>query len=194
MFEAERPGMTRRQALRRMGAASALVAAPTALLEACGSAGPSKPQATGARGTSAQIPSITWALGAAPPGLDIATAFVDAGVAAMVLGLEPLLTVSDTLSLTPLLAESWTQPDVLHSVYKIRSGVTFWDGSPLTAQDVAYSLGRHIDPKVSSQLGSYYAAVKSIDVTGADEVTVTMKRPDPLFPNVLAFSFITPKA
>jgi AcrR family transcriptional regulator len=57
-------------------------------------------------------------------------------------------------------------------------GVRFSDGSPLTPEDVAYSLGRNLDRKLGSQIGVFYANVKSVRVSGAHEVTVFLKKPD----------------
>ena len=52
--------------------------------------------------------------------------------------LEGLLHLDEHARLQPRLAESWSNPDPRTYVFKLRRGVTFWDGSPLTAQDVVY--------------------------------------------------------
>lgn len=190
--------ISRREVLRRLGIGGAAVALPT-LLAACG--GSPKPKGTasasgdaGGRGTDAEIDHVTWALTHAVPALDVATSFGAPTIAALSLGLEGLVGVDDDLRLTPQLAEKWSNPDPLRYVYQLRSGVTFWDGSPLTADDVVSSLRRHIDPAVTSQLGTYYTNVASIKKTGPSEVTVRMKRPDPLFQYIPVLSYITPKA
>lgn len=190
--------ISRREVLRRLGIGGAAVALPT-LLAACG--GSPKPKGTasasgdaGGRGTDAEIDHVTWALTHAVPALDVATSFGAPTIAALSLGLEGLVGVDDDLRLTPQLAEKWSNPDPLRYVYQLRSGVTFWDGTPLTADDVVSSLRRHIDPAVTSQLGTYYTNVASIKKTGASEVTVRMKRPDPLFQYIPVLSYITPKA
>ena len=41
-----------------------------------------------------------------------------------------------------MIAESWEAADPTTYVYDIRSGVTFQDGSPMTVEDVAYSIQR----------------------------------------------------
>ena len=58
-------------------------------------------------------------------------------------------------------------------VFTLRDDVTFWDGTPLTAEDVAFSLSRARDPKAQSTQLSTYRNVSSIDITGEHEVTVT---------------------
>ncbi len=40
----------------------------------------------------------------------------------------------------PDLATSWEQSNPVTYVYHLRPGVKFWDGNPLTAADVVYSL------------------------------------------------------
>ncbi|MBA3416909.1 MAG: hypothetical protein H0U10_16945, partial [Chloroflexia bacterium] len=55
--------------------------------------------------------------------------------------LDPLLRPDDvTMEPQPGLAESWeVAPDGRAITYRLRSGVTWHDGSPLTAADVAFS-------------------------------------------------------
>ena len=71
--------------------------------------------------------------------------------------------MSDKLTLVPLLATSWKydRPNLKY-VFQVRQGVKFWDGTPMTTDDVVYSLSRHIDPKVSSQIAGYFANVASL--------------------------------
>jgi peptide/nickel transport system substrate-binding protein len=184
--------LTRRQALARLGAGGAALALP-ALLAACGGKGRTA-GGTGGRASDREIASLTWAMGGAPPSLDLAQGFTVSAALTIGVGLEGLLTIGDRLALEPLLARSWSQPDPLHYVYELRPGVRFWDGTPLSAEDVAFSLQRHLDPKLASQLGPLYANVRSVQVSAPDRITVTMSRPDPLFQYVPAFSFVTPRA
>jgi peptide/nickel transport system substrate-binding protein len=52
----------------------------------------------------------------------------------------------------PALAESWKiSPDGKEYVFKLRRGVKFHNGDPLTAADVKWSLERMIDPKTKSR-------------------------------------------
>ena len=73
-------------------------------------------------------------------------------------------------------------------MFQIRPGVKFWDGTTMTVDDVAFSLSRHIDPKVSSQIGAYFANVGSFVKTGPSELTIKLKRPDPDVANSLVFA------
>jgi peptide/nickel transport system substrate-binding protein len=95
---------------------------------------------------------------------------------------EGLMQLQPDYSITPNLAEKVDSPDASTYVYTVRQGVTFWDGQPMTTEDVLFSLGRQLDPNE----GSYWAGgivdnIASIDQTGDWEVTVKLKAPDATF-------------
>lgn len=98
---------------------------------------------------------------------------------------EPLLRTDQSGRITPNLASSFDFSNPRHLVFQIRHGVRFQDGTPLTAEDVAYSLNRQLDPKVGSLFNFYWARVDHVAVTGPSEVTIFMKQPDAQFPFVL---------
>jgi peptide/nickel transport system substrate-binding protein len=186
----------RREALKRLGIGGATLAIP-GLLAACGNSGSSSPGAgASSKASTKPISSLAWALPTSTiVGLDIATAFEGNTQCVQVVGLEGLLTPSNSLGLQPLLATSWTYDEPgLKYVFQIRPGVKFWDGTPMTPDDVAFSLGRHIDPKVGSQIAGYFVNVAAYTVTGTNEVTAHLKRPDPLVANALPFTPILSKA
>lgn len=84
----------------------------------------------------------------------------------------------------PFLAESVETPDDTTLVLKLRSGVTFHDGTPMTADDVLWSLQRHADPDMEQ--GDEFENVASIEKTGDREITLSFKAPDALFLKALA--------
>ena len=58
-----------------------------------------------------------------------------------------------TQAIEPQLAESWTlSSDGKSIVFKLRGGLQFSDGSPLTARDAAWSIRRVLDPATAGQL------------------------------------------
>ena len=72
---------------------------------------------------------------------------------------------ADGKSVEPELATSWTvAADGLSADFKLREGVTFWDGAPLTADDVVFSLTRAIDQ--SGSWGFLFSPVKSVSEGG----------------------------
>ncbi|WP_017935335.1 ABC transporter substrate-binding protein [Nocardioides sp. Iso805N] len=88
---------------------------------------------------------------------------------------EPLIRVEPDYSLKPGLATSWKYADAHHLVVNLRSGVKFWDGKPMTAADVAYSIGRNLDPKYASNYYGSFAMITDVKATGPSQVTLTMK-------------------
>ncbi len=89
---------------------------------------------------------------------------------------------AEDFSPTPALAESWdTSEDGLTWTYHIREGVTFSDGEPMTADDVAYTFNRVMDGEVEqTNYGSYVASIKSVEATDDYTVVMTLKKPTPI--------------
>lgn len=95
---------------------------------------------------------------------------------------EGLMQLQPDYSVQPNLAESVESPDASTWIYTIRQGVEFWDGAPMTTDDVMFSLGRQLDPSE----GSYWAGdvvgnIASIKKTGDWEITISLTRPDATF-------------
>ncbi|MEB8340760.1 ABC transporter substrate-binding protein [Streptomyces endophyticus] len=85
----------------------------------------------------------------------------------------------------PNLASRFSNPDPRTWVYTLRKDVTFWDGSPMTAEDVAFSLHQQLTDAKS--FNHYlFASVDSVEITGKHEVTVHLKKPDYMFNSELA--------
>jgi len=94
---------------------------------------------------------------------------------------DTLVRYTPDWQLEPCIAESWEQVDDLTLVYTIRQDVKFWDGSPVTVEDVLFSMKRHMDPKTGSIWAAFYSYVDTIEQTGDGEVTVKFTKPDELF-------------
>jgi peptide/nickel transport system substrate-binding protein len=71
-------------------------------------------------------------------------------------------------------------------VYQVRQNVTFSDGTPMTMEDVMYSLERYRDPKLASELSWMYDSVDTIKQTGDWEFTVKLTAPDALWKHTFA--------
>ena len=130
---------------------------------------------------SGDIDSFSWVSYAEPYSLDYAYAFDYADNQVLANVCESLLRLNPDYTLSPGLAESFEHPTPTTWVYTIRDGVTFHDGSPLTAADVVVSMNRHLDPAVGSSWYSVFQNVVSIEQTGDREVTVTEAIPDSQF-------------
>ena len=146
-----------------------------------GSAGSDWKLTTKTAAATGDLDSYSFALYAEPATLDYAYAFdyPDNQVLANVC--ESLLRLNPDYSLSPGLASSFSNPDPLTWVYELRDGVTFHDGTPLTAADAVASMQRIMDPSVGSAWFSVYQNVESITQTGPMEVTVKTKIPDSQF-------------
>jgi peptide/nickel transport system substrate-binding protein len=99
---------------------------------------------------------------------------------------EGLLKFNNGETLEPNLAESWENPDPLTYIYHLRQDVTFQDGSPMTADDVIFSMERIRNPDTASYTGWMYSSVASIEKVDDYTVKVTLSKPDALWQYVPA--------
>lgn len=173
------------------GAAVLSLALAASTLTACsgGSSGGQKPVSAddlipSLPAAKGDVDRITWNLtGGEPETLDPANAATPQSGQVVRNLCDSLLTLDAKYNLKPNLA-SYDQQSPTKLVLTIRPDTTFWDGSTVTAEDVAFSLRRAADPsKVTSYL---FANVDSIKATAADKVTVTFKQPDEMFTSELA--------
>ena len=90
---------------------------------------------------------------------------------------ESLVLADDTgKGLVPGLAESWAaSPDGLTVTYKLRDGVQFSNGKPMTVDDAVFSLQRVSKPDTS--YGFAFEAVKSIEKADESHLKITLKAP-----------------
>ncbi len=90
----------------------------------------------------------------------------------------------DDMSPEPGLAESWeTSDDGLTWTFNIREGVSWSDGEPLTAADIAHTYNRVLDggPE-SSSWGSYLTSVTSVEAPDDTHVVLTLEKPNAVLP------------
>ena len=98
---------------------------------------------------------------------------------------ESLLSTTPEGALEPGLATDVSYADETTVVVTLREGVTFSDGSPLTADDVVYSIERtRTNP--ASQLAPDLVTVESVVATDADTVTLTLNEPNSLMRGILS--------
>lgn len=158
----------------------------TALLVACGSATKASPAADVDKfvyrtaPASKTVGALTWNLGYEPTSLDPVKAadYSENQVLANIC--ESLQKPTADLTFQSGLATA-SNPTPMTWVYDINPAARFSDGSPVTGQDAAFSLNRHLDPKLSSYYSFYYRNVKSIRATGSKQVTVFLSKPDYVF-------------
>jgi oligopeptide transport system substrate-binding protein len=115
-----------------------------------------------------------------------------------------------TTELEPDLAKEYTvSDDGLTYTFKLRDGLKFHNGRPVTAADVKYSLERAVNPATQSPGAGYFSMIKGHDelstgkakemsgIATPDDKTVvfTLTRPDATFLHLMAinFGFVVPK-
>ena len=107
---------------------------------------------------------------------------------------DNLVTRDASGAIVPQVATAWRYTDDTTVVFDIRTGITFQDGSPLTPEDVAFSVNRIIDPAFKSSQLSQYDQISSAEVTGPAQVTLHIKTPYPVLLAQLVKLSIVPKA
>jgi peptide/nickel transport system substrate-binding protein len=99
---------------------------------------------------------------------------------------EYLCLSTQTLTLQPVLAESWSANSTADVwTFKIRQGVKFHNGSPLTADDVVYTYQLQTNPKnASNALSAFGGALVPDGVKKVDDFTVAfhLEAPNGNFP------------
>ena len=176
-------------------AAVAVLAAGSVLLAGCSGGGKNNADApahfqltSNSAKPSGPIDSFTWAIYAEPASLDYTHAFDYPDNQVLSNVCESLLRWNPDLTVSPGLAEKWSNPTPTTWVYEIRPNVKFHDGTTLTAADVVASLERHLNPEVGSYWAAVYQNVTSIKATGPMQVTVTTSKPDAVFNDYMAAS------
>jgi peptide/nickel transport system substrate-binding protein len=100
---------------------------------------------------------------------------------------DNLTTRDPDLNLIPQLATEWKSTSNTTWEFKLRPGVKFHNGDPLTSQDVKFTIERAVDPNAKTQVATIFSGVEKIDTPDDTTVIFTTKQPDPLLPARLAF-------
>jgi peptide/nickel transport system substrate-binding protein len=148
--------------------------------------------ATGATDTTGGTPrqggTLRTALITPAGALDPLTVGDEGGLAVLGQSGEYLAWSDDELILQPRIAESW-EPNEDGSVwtFAIRQGVTFHDGTPLTAEDVVATIEYHLgnESNALSALGGVLSA-GSTELVDESTVQFTLDAPNGNFPYLLS--------
>src|SRR5271165_6270385 len=106
-----------------------------------------------------------------------------------------------TQELEPELAESWSvSKDGKQITFKLRHGITFSDGSPFSAEDVAFTMNRLMDPALHSTTGDAFRSgngTVTTKIIAPDQISVIFPAPvagvEQLFDQVAIMSVHSPK-
>jgi peptide/nickel transport system substrate-binding protein len=89
--------------------------------------------------------------------------------------------------LYPGLATEWKLEGPTSWRFKLRQGVKFHNGDPLTSADVKYSIERTYDPAAKTMVATVFGTIEKVDAPDASTIVITTKKPDPLLAARLAF-------
>jgi peptide/nickel transport system substrate-binding protein len=106
---------------------------------------------------------------------------------------ESMIRFDSKLRIHPSLATEWTLIDPLTWEIKLRPGVTFHDGSALTAGDVAWSLNRARNiPNSPGPLASFVRPVKEAEIVDPLTLRIHTVSPTPLLMDMIGRIFVLP--
>jgi peptide/nickel transport system substrate-binding protein len=159
-----------------------------------------KEVAGGARGTCGTVNILYWqAVSTLNPYLSGGTKDIEAGS----LIVEPLARYDETGTMVPWLAEEiptvengGVSEDLTSITWKLRDGIVWSDGTPLTAEDAVFSWEYCVDPEMGCNALSWFQDVESMEAV--DDLTLkinfSVPKPFPYGPLVGAESPIIQKA
>jgi peptide/nickel transport system substrate-binding protein len=108
---------------------------------------------------------------------------------------EPLAWQDQRLHPVPRLAVSWRVVDPLTWEFTLRQGVTFQDGSPLTAEDVIFSIRRAQQIEGARTYRVYVRDIVGVEADGPHLVRIRTRTPAPTLPSLLTgFGIVSARA
>jgi peptide/nickel transport system substrate-binding protein len=185
--------ISRREFVRKgavIGMSSTLLGAA---LSACGSANSSHSSAAATSGAPAPKQGGTLRLASQTPTAEInPVTIADLGGSTMLTQTGDFLVFDDgiTRQLRPMLATSWSHNgDGSVWTFKLRQGVKFHNGQPMSADDVVYTFRQQTDPKnASNALSTFEGVLKPEGVVKVDAQTVAfhLEGPNGNFPYIVS--------
>jgi peptide/nickel transport system substrate-binding protein len=133
---------------------------------------------------------VVVAIASSPVDLDPRVGVDEASQRVHQLLYSSLFRLDAQLQVVPDLAESWTMPDAVTYLVRVRDGVRFHDGRELTAEDVAFTFRSFLDPDFLSARKGAYTLLASVRATGRYEVAFTLKEPFGSFPINLVMGIV----
>lgn len=104
---------------------------------------------------------------------------------------EPLVRYDRQMSFAPCLAKTWEVREGAVWRFRLREGVRFQDGSPFTAEDVAFSI-RRLQGQPDRDIHRYVSAIREVRIVDPLTVDIASERPAGLL-SVLSFVYMLPR-
>src|SRR2546426_1225653 len=89
--------------------------------------------------------------------------------------------------LAPGLATEWKLQGQTTWVFKLRQGVKWHNGDPLSSADAKFSIERTYDPAAKTRVNTVFTTVDRIEAPDPATLIIHTKKPDPLLPARLGF-------
>ncbi len=178
--------LSRREFVRRGAVAGLSMPLLAAIMAACGGANNPSSSSGGSSGTGKPGGTIKAGIVTPTAAINPVTVADQGGLDMLGQTGEYLAISNSSLNLVPVLAESWSAnaaADVW--TFKIRQGVKFHNGQPLTADDVVYTYKLQTDPKGSANaLSAFGGSLVPSGVQKVDSFTVAfhLEAPNGNFP------------
>jgi peptide/nickel transport system substrate-binding protein len=93
---------------------------------------------------------------------------------------DNLLTRDDRGEIAPQIATAWRAISDTEIEFDIRQGVKFHDGTPLTVDDVVFSLRRILNPEFRSPQLSQFNRITAVEAVGTDKIRIRTNGPYPV--------------
>ncbi|WBV41766.1 ABC transporter substrate-binding protein [Pseudoroseomonas cervicalis] len=108
---------------------------------------------------------------------------------------QPLVQQDHRQQLRPAIATAWRAVNELTWEFRLDPAARFHDGSPVTAEDVAFTLRRAGDvPNSPSSFRVYTRPIAAVEAVDATTILIRTTAPTPLLPNYLSLVMIVSKA
>lgn len=189
--------IARRSFLKALGAVG-VVGAGSTLLSACGSSsegGSTAGNSAAGQGSEGGTINAFYAFSLSGT-FDPAMASSAVGVPAIWHMMEGItdLGIASREPYAALAAEMPTQVDEVTWEATLRSGAVFHDGSPVTAEDVAWSFSRVLDPDTKSLLAPFLAFLNTVEAVDDQTVRFNLNFPYADFLELISVVKVVPKA
>lgn len=178
-LESAHGGFTRRDMVRTLVAGTIMTVGSAGLLSASGSAMALPPK----RGGKVRIATQT---SSTADTLDPAKTAHSTDYTRVHMFYNGLTKLDGKLGPQMVLAEDMQTNDAILWTVKLRKGVTFHDGKPLTPADVVFSLMRHKDPATASKAKVLADQIESVKASGPNEVQIKLTSANADLPVILA--------
>jgi peptide/nickel transport system substrate-binding protein len=138
--------------------------------------------------------TVRIGIGGSPDSLNPGNGLLEEAYTLYELVYDTPIAVNAAGDFVPELATDWSpSDDGLTWTMNIRDDAVFHDGTPVTADDVAFSIQLYKDTTDFPYLPSYATYFKTIEATDATTVTLTTKDPIGNFEANMAFMYVLPK-